>query len=161
MFDYLGLPLHLRDYQIEGVSYMVNHGNCLNGCGPGVGKTRQSIALAELLNLFPCIVVCPATVKQSWVNEWKLCNPNRTVHVIDSKDETNTDWKADVTVINYDYLFKRSAKEEGKKEVKLRYSRSLTKKWGLAVIDEIHLCKNPKSIRSKCVQKIVENAEKP
>jgi hypothetical protein len=35
MFDYLGLPLHLRDYQIEGVSYMVNHGNCLNGCGPG------------------------------------------------------------------------------------------------------------------------------
>jgi hypothetical protein len=32
MFDYLGLPLHLRDYQIEGVSYMVNHGNCLNGC---------------------------------------------------------------------------------------------------------------------------------
>lgn len=160
MFDYLGLPLHLRDYQIEGVSYMVNHGNCLNGCGPGVGKTRQSIALAELLNLFPCIVVCPATVKQSWVNEWKLCNPNRTVHVIDSKDETNTDWKADVTVINYDYLFKRSAKEEGKKEVKLRYSRSLTKKWGLAVIDEIHLCKNPKSIRSKCVQKIVENVEK-
>lgn len=67
-------------------------------------ETRQSIALAELLNLFPCIVVCPATVKQSWVNEWKLCNPNRTVHVIDSKDETNTDWKADVTVINYDYL---------------------------------------------------------
>lgn len=51
-------------------------------------------------------------------------------------------------------------RKKRKKEVKLRYSRSLTKKWGLAVIDEIHLCKNPKSIRSKCVQKIVENAEK-
>lgn len=159
MFDYIGLPLHLRDYQIEGVAYMINHGNCLNGCGPGVGKTRQSIALAELLNLFPCIVVCPATVKQSWLNEWKLCNPDRTVHVIDSRKEEDVDWKADVTIINYDYLFKRSAKEEIK-EIKLRYSRSLTKKWKLAVLDEIHICKNPKSIRSKCVSQIVRNAEK-
>lgn len=153
MFDILELNLNLRDYQIEGVTYMINHGNCINGCSCGLGKSRTTIAYAELLDTFPCIVICPSTVKSSWEKEWKLCNPKRTLHVIDSSDGEDTDWKADVTIINYDYLFKR-----GSDKLKLRYSRSLSKKWQLVVLDEIHLCKNEKALRSKAVQKITEKA---
>lgn len=157
LIDFLKLPLNLRDYQIEGVTYMINHDNCINGCSMGLGKSRQSIATVELLDLFPCLVICPSTVKTSWEREWKRCNPNRTIHIIDSKDGDDLDWKVDVTIINYDYLFKKTKRGE---ELKLRYSRSLSKKWGCVILDEIHLCKNPKTMRSKAVEKIVKKAHK-
>lgn len=157
LIDFLKLPLNLRDYQIEGVTYMINHDNCINGCSMGLGKSRQSIATVELLDLFPCLVICPSTVKTSWEREWKKCNPNRTIHIIDSKDGDDLDWKVDVTIINYDYLFKKTKRGE---ELKLRYSRSLSKKWGCVILDEIHLCKNPKTMRSKAVEKIVKKAHK-
>ena len=157
MIEYLDFPMKPRDYQIEGITYMINHGNCINGCECGTGKTMQSILYVEVLDLFPCLVICPSSVKSSWLKEWKQWNPNRTIHVIDSKDGENTDWKADVTIINYDYLYKRGRSKE---EIKLRYSRSLSKKWGTAILDEIHLCKNPKSLRSRSVKKIVKKSTK-
>lgn len=157
MIEYLDFPMKPRDYQIEGITYMINHGNCINGCECGTGKTMQSILYVEVLDLFPCLVICPSSVKSSWLKEWKQWNPNRTIHVIDSKDGENTDWKADVTIINYDYLYKRGSSKE---EIKLRYSRSLSKKWGTVILDEIHLCKNPKSLRSRSVKKIVKKSTK-
>lgn len=157
MIEYLDFPMKPRDYQIEGITYMINHGNCINGCECGTGKTMQSILYVEVLDLFPCLVICPSSVKSSWLKEWKQWNPNRTIHVIDSKDGENTDWKADVTIINYDYLYKRG---NSKEEIKLRYSRSLSKKWGTVILDEIHLCKNPKSLRSRSVKKIVKKSTK-
>lgn len=157
MIEYLDFPMKPRDYQIEGITYMINHGNCINGCECGTGKTMQSILYVEVLDLFPCLVICPSSVKSSWLKEWKQWNPNRTIHVIDSKDGENTDWKADVTIINYDYLYKRG---KSKEEIKLRYSRSLSKKWGTVILDEIHLCKNPKSLRSRSVKKIVKKSTK-
>lgn len=157
MIEYLDFPMKPRDYQIEGITYMINHGNCINGCECGTGKTIQSILYVEVLDLFPCLVICPSSVKSSWLKEWKQWNPNRTIHVIDSKDGENTDWKADVTIINYDYLYKRG---KSKEEIKLRYSRSLSKKWGTVILDEIHLCKNPKSLRSRSVKKIVKKSTK-
>lgn len=157
MIDYLNFPMKPRDYQIEGITYMINHGNCINGCECGLGKSAQSILYIEVLDLFPCLVICPSSVKSSWLKEWNRWNPNRSIHIIDSKDSENTDWKADVTIINYDYLYKRGKSTEG---IKLRYSRSLSKKWGTVILDEIHLCKNPKSLRSKSVKKIVSKALK-
>lgn len=157
MIEYLDFPMKPRDYQIEGITYMINHGNCINGCECGTGKTMQSILYVEVLDLFPCLVICPSSVKSSWLKEWKQWNPNRTIHVIDSKDGENTDWKADITIINYDYLYKRG---NSKEEIKLRYSRSLSKKWGTVILDEIHLCKNPKSLRSRSVKKIVKKSTK-
>jgi SWI/SNF-related matrix-associated actin-dependent regulator 1 of chromatin subfamily A len=156
MLDYINLPIKLRDYQIDGVTYMVNHDNCINGCAMGLGKSATAIATVELLNLFPCLIVCPATVKKSWEKEWKKVSPKRTVHIIDSKDGDDLDWKVDVTIINYDYLFKKNKKGE---DIKLRY-RSLSKKWGSVVLDEIHLCKNSKTMRSKAVSKIVKKAHR-
>lgn len=154
LLKYLKLPLNLRNYQIEGLAYMINHENCINGCSCGLGKSRQSIAYAELLNTFPCLIVCPSTVKTSWEKEWHRCNPKRTIHIIDSKDAENTDWKADVTIINYDFLYMRGKSTDA---IKLRY-RSLAKKWGLVIFDEIHLCKNEKALRSKAVKKIAKQA---
>ena len=157
MVEYLNFPMIPRPYQIEGITYMINHGNCINGCEMGLGKSAQSLLCVETLDLFPCLIICPSTVKSSWLKEWNRWNPKRSVHIIDSKDSENTDWKADVTVINYDYLYKRG---KSKNDIQLRYTRSLSKKWGAVILDEVHLCKNPKSLRSKAVMKIVEKANK-
>ena len=157
MIEYLNFSMTPRSYQIEGITYMINHGNCINGCEMGLGKTAQSLLCVEVLDLFPCLIICPSTVKSSWLKEWNRWNPKRSIHIIDSKDSENTDWKADVTVINYDYLYKRG---KSKKEIQLRYTRSLSKKWGTIILDEVHLCKNPKSLRSKAVTKIVQKANK-
>lgn len=157
MIEYLNFSMNPRSYQLEGITYMINHGNCINGCEMGTGKTAQSLLCVEVLDLFPCLIICPSSVKSSWFKEWKRWNPNRTIHIIDSKDSENTDWKADVTVINYDYLYKRG---KSKEEVQLRYTRSLSKKWGAVILDEVHLCKNQKSLRSKAVMKIVQKANK-
>lgn len=138
----------------------VSNQDALYACGEDfilTHNTGQSILYTEVLDLFPCLVICPSSVKSSWLKEWNRWNPNRSIHIIDSKDSENTDWKADVTIINYDYLYKRGKSTEG---IKLRYSRSLSKKWGTVILDEIHLCKNPKSLRSKSVKKIVSKALK-
>ena len=158
MLDYIKFPLKLRDYQIEALEYFINRENCINGSDMGTGKTLISIAYAELLNLFPCIVICPSTVKNGWKKEWERVS-RRKIHIIDSKDSEDVDWKADVTIINYDFLFKKN-KDKISKEVKLRYSRSLSKKWSLVILDEVHLCKNENSLRSKAVRKIVKKADK-
>lgn len=154
MLEYIKFPVQLRSYQIEALEYFINrNGRCINGSDMGTGKTLISIAYAELLNLFPCVVICPSTVKTGWKKEWIKVNDKRTIHIIDSKDGEDVDWKADVTIINYDYLFKKSSKD-----FKLRYSRSLSKKWSLVILDEVHLCKNEKSLRSKAVKMITKKA---
>lgn len=159
MIECLNLPLNLRDYQLEGLTYMINHANCINGCSMGLGKTRQTIAFVELLDLFPCIIVCPSTVKTSWEREWKRCNPKRTLHILDSKSSKNVDWEVDVTVINYDFLFEKNS-DGDKKDVKIRYGEELLKDWEALILDEVHLCKNPKAMRSKAVEKIAKQSNK-
>lgn len=122
-------------------------------------NTRQTIAFVELLDLFPCIIVCPSTVKTSWEREWKRCNPKRTLHILDSKSSKNVDWEVDVTVINYDFLFEKNS-DGDKKDVKIRYGEELLKDWEALILDEVHLCKNPKALRSKAVEKIAKQSNK-
>lgn len=55
-----------RHYQAEGIAYMINHGNCINGDDCGLGKTGQSIVTVELMDVFPTLVICPASVKYNW-----------------------------------------------------------------------------------------------
>lgn len=103
----LHLKRNLRDYQIECIHYLANHPNAINGCSPGLGKTGVSIVLVEALQLFPCLVVTPASVKYGWKAEWQkwVDMRKRKVQVLESKDK----WKPhqDVYVLNYDILYKK------------------------------------------------------
>ena len=81
----LGMKRTPRHYQAEGIAYMLNHGNCINGDACGLGKTGQSICVCELLNCFPVLIICPASVKYNWKKEWARWNPDRTVGVVDPR----------------------------------------------------------------------------
>lgn len=152
----------LRNYQCEGVSYLINHGNCINGCSAGLGKTRTTIFFAEFLNLFPCIIVCPATVKSGWEREWNTLFPNRSVSVIGTAKKKN--WDADVTIINYDLIgsssYYMSKKGERKRRVELKFPEFQQREYKLIVADEIHLLKNSKAIRSKAFSLLSKNIER-
>lgn len=139
-----------RDYQIEGIHYMLNHGNCINGSDVGLGKTAQTIIYLELLDLFPCIIVCPSTVKEGWKKEWSLWNPNRSLSIINSGKKQN--WEADVIVINYDLLGKFEEKKllnKVKKQVIVKFPELIQNKYYAIVGDEIHLLKNRQAMRSQ------------
>lgn len=142
-----------RSYQMDYLYYAVNHGNHINGSSVGTGKSLCSVLYAEMLDLFPCMVVCPASVKSGWLREWKETNPDRRVSVI-STSSPPEDFEADVIVINYDILGKRVTKENGKTSLEIRLDGMKKKSFSLVIADEIHFLKNRKSIRSKSFKKL-------
>lgn len=142
-----------RSYQMDYLHYAVNHGNHINGSSVGTGKSLCSVIYAEMLDLFPCMVVCPASVKSGWLREWKETNPDRRVSII-STSSPPEDFEADVIVINYDILGKRVTKENGKTSLEIRLDGMKKKSFSLVIADEIHFLKNRKSIRSKSFKKL-------
>lgn len=152
LIDGLSLLKKPRSYQMDYLYYAINHGNHVNGSSVGVGKTLSSIFYAEILDLFPCMVVCPASVKSGWLREWKETNPNRSVSVISTTSPAE-DFNADVLVINYDILGKRTEKNN-KTSIEVRLDGMKKKKFSLVIADEIHFLKNRKSIRSKTFKKL-------
>lgn len=153
LIDSLPLLKKPRSYQMDYLYYAVNHGNHINGSGVGCGKTKMAIFYAEMLDLFPCMVVCPASVKSGWLREWKETNPDRQVSII-STSSPPEDFEADVIVINYDILGKRVTKENGKTSLEIRLNGMKKKLFSLVIADEIHFLKNRKSIRSKSFKKL-------
>ena len=153
LIDNLPLLKKPRSYQMDYLYYAVNHGNHINGSGVGCGKTKMAIFYAEMLDLFPCMVVYPASVKSGWLREWKETNPNRRVSII-STSSPPEDFEADVIVINYDILGKRVTKENGKTSLEIRLDGMKKKSFSLVIADEIHFLKNRKSIRSKSFKKL-------
>lgn len=153
LIDNLPLLKKPRSYQMDYLYYAVNHGNHINGSGVGCGKTKMAIFYAEMLDLFPCMVVCPASVKSGWLREWKETNPDRRVSII-STSSPPEDFEADVIVINYDILGKRVTKENGKTSLEIRLDGMKKKSFSLVIADEIHFLKNRKSIRSKSFKKL-------
>lgn len=141
-----------RSYQMDYLYYAINHGNHVNGSSVGTGKSLSSIFYVEILDLFPCMVVCPASVKSGWLREWKEANPNRQVSVISTTSPAE-DFDADVLVINYDILGRRTEKN-GKTSIEIRLDGMKKKTFSLVIADEIHFLKNRKSIRSKTFKKL-------
>lgn len=142
-----------RHYQAEGIAYMINHGNCINGDGCGLGKTGQAIVTVELMDVFPTLVICPASVKYNWKKEWQRWNPARTVGIVESgKKYDESVWNSDVVVINFDILGERSTDKP-----KVKYRELLKKYWGSCIIDEIHFLKSEKAIRTRMTKKITKH----
>lgn len=154
LINNLGLKRNPRDYQLECIHYLANHYNAINGCAPGLGKTGMSVVLVEMLQMFPCLVVTPASVKYGWKNEWQkwVDLRKRKIQVIDSNDE----WKQgkDVYIINYDILYKKDKESS----VQIRFPELLETGWEVMFLDEAHMCKNKKSLRSEWVSKVAKKS---
>lgn len=124
---------------------------------PGTGKTITAIlGLVELLyrsESGPVIVVCPASVVDSWVAAWQNWAPHvRTVAWRGPKRKALAD-TADVYVMSYE-IARIDTPTSSKPQTLLKL------KPAHLVVDESHLIKNPRAERTKAVHRIARAVNK-
>lgn len=57
------------EYQREGISFGLEHRRVIIGDEPGLGKTLQSIGIVDTAEAYPCLVICPSSLKINWQRE--------------------------------------------------------------------------------------------
>jgi SWI/SNF-related matrix-associated actin-dependent regulator of chromatin subfamily A-like protein 1 len=143
----LALKRPLRNYQLEGVKYLIAHaktGALLADCMGG-GKTTQSLAAILELNEYPALIVCPANVRWSWVREAEALGLHPPLILTTKKPPKDGSITKDdgIVICNYDIL---NAWKDALKGVKT------------IVFDEIQLLANEKSQRSKAAKQLAHHA---
>lgn len=148
----------LREFQNEGVKKMVQWGSCINGDDMGLGKTVQAIASVLIEKTFPCLIVCPATMKENWRREIaKFTYLQGMVLTKDNLRTANLAYNAGIAhffIINFEMLkiFVESInvnKKTGswkRKDVVLKKEAKFFKS---IIIDEAHRLKDPTAIQTK------------
>lgn len=143
-----------RNYQVESLGYGIEKGSLINGDAVGIGKTFEAIIYAEYTKSFPCIVVCPASVKYNWAEKWtEIVGPHRTISVIESEVTKKRPrvWDTDVVIINYDILGKKKGKGST-----VKFDELLLIKWKMQIYDEAHFMKEESAQRSKVAKMIAK-----
>lgn len=141
----------LRDYQREGVEWMLRLASWAPGCvladDMGLGKTVQTaVVLKARAKLGPALVVAPASVSSNWVAELSRFMPSLAVRFY-NEDRTVTLGElaaGDVLVVSYQLLQRQSA----------TFSE---RRWATLVIDEAQYVKNVATQRSGVVRKLARD----
>jgi SWI/SNF-related matrix-associated actin-dependent regulator 1 of chromatin subfamily A len=99
----------LYPYQVEGAGWIAsrlyeNKGSIL-GDEMGVGKSGQAISAITATNNFPCIIVCPASLKHNWLNEWRFCKHDLQIHMIQGRHGALP--RSHVFIVNYELMKSR------------------------------------------------------
>ena len=101
----------LYPYQIEGSGWMASrlyeNKGCILGDEMGLGKSIETIAAITATNNFPCIIVCPASLKHNWLNEWRYCKYDLQIHMIQGRHGPLP--RSHVFVTNYELMKSREA----------------------------------------------------
>ena len=123
-------------FQKAGVAYALKRDATCIADEMGLGKTIQAIAVINATNPDTVLVVCPASLKENWSREMETwLTADRQIKIVSGGSDKIPD-DVDIAIVNYDLLKKN---EEA----------ILGSEWGLAILDEAHYIKNPKSQRSK------------
>lgn len=166
------LKRELRNFQKEGVNYLIRYERSFLADEMGLGKSAESIAAVEALNAYPCLVICPAVMKPIWKKEiFKWID--KEVNVIDGLIKTNYDvihgkkvvsgfekpnYSGDFVIINYDILNrdKKNTRGANPSQIQIPDHKDLLKEipFKSIIIDESHYISNHKSLRSKGVKEI-------
>lgn len=130
----------MMPFQVAGVHYAKDRDNCLIGDAPGLGKTIQAIALANLRGCKRVLVVCPANVRLQWARQIKIWStlPKVVVYpVLKSSDGVHP--TANYVITSFEVA----------RGNLWRTLRSYP--WDLLVIDEAHYLKTPDANRTRAL----------
>lgn len=159
----------LYGYQRTGVNWMVamcqTAGGCILTDEMGLGKTLQAIETTKILGGFPALIVCPATLKKNWEQEFNKWAPELNVTVIEgakSRRVEQLENEADVYIMNYEslpahsklsaYTQKLSEEESRMKELNHIDIKTI-------ILDEAHKIKSPKAKRTQAVWQIAKDCD--
>ena len=116
----------LRPFQLAGRDHLVRNHHALLADEPGLGKTVQAIAAAELLAAKRILVIAPASMRLGWRQEIEECL---------GAQEFMAGWH----IISYNEAVKWAPKSMG------LYA------YDLCILDEAHFLKTPDSQRTQAV----------
>ena len=160
------LKIQPYPYQLKGIARGLQLKRFMNCDGPGLGKTLQSIATINLADAFPCLVVCPSSLKINWLREWEKFTDKKAMILTDKVRDTWTFFfqtgMHQVFIVNYEslkkYFVQRIKKAEGwtLRDVEFRNSINLFKS---VIIDESHRCKSASTQQAKFCKGICTGKE--
>lgn len=173
------LPLIRKPFafQTNGIAYCRQNKRVIIGDQMGLGKTYQAIGTicsyginsSKLLEAGPGLIICPATLRLNWQNEWKDVAGHRSLILNDNIKNT---WQqyynvgmCDVFIINYESLKKFFVEPGWKKpdegqfkmnQIPFRENINIFK-W--VIVDESHKVKDTGTQQSKFVMGIARGKE--
>lgn len=160
------LKIQPYPYQLKGIARGLELKRFMNCDEPGLGKTLQSIATINLADAFPCLVICPSSLKINWLREWEKFIDKKAMILTDKVRDTWTFFfqtgMHQVFIVNYEslkkYFVQRIKKAEGwtLRDVEFRNSINLFKS---VIIDESHRCKSASTQQAKFCKGICTGKE--
>ena len=160
------LKIQPYPYQLKGIARGLQLKRFMNCDEPGLGKTLQSIATINLADAFPCLVVCPSSLKINWLREWEKFTDKKAMILTDKVRDTWTFFfqtgMHQVFIVNYEslkkYFVQRIKKAEGwtLRDVEFRNLINLFKS---VIIDESHRCKSASTQQAKFCKGICTGKE--
>lgn len=140
----INLRTELRPYQLEGVRYAIGKNiRAIIGDEMGLGKTLQAIALTTLPQIKSVVVVCPASVKYVWEQQFRQ-HARKRARVLSGHCKAPVKLHDEIIIINYDILSS--------------WEKSISNR-DLLILDEFHYIKNTKAIRTKKAKKIAKTCK--
>lgn len=139
------------EYQREGINFGLRNKRIIIGDEPGLGKTLQSIGIVDTANAYPCLVICPSSLKINWQREFEKFT-DKSALVLDNNVRTTWGYLLtmgvhQVAIVNYESLrkyFVWDIKGDGK-QFRLKdvvFCPQITA-FKSIIIDESHRVKDP------------------
>jgi len=156
-------------YQLQGIQRGLDLKRFLNGDKPGLGKTMQAIATVHTPKAYPCLVICPSTLKENWKREFKkVTGKDRSMVLEDSNKRTFPQFYSagltDVFITNFEslkkyFVFKMTNTEGQRLTLKHIQFKPEIAMFKSIIIDESHRVKNGSAQSSKFCMGIASGKE--
>lgn len=167
------LQRELFPFQRTGVQYILDKKRLIVGDAPGLGKTGTSIAAITAAGAFPCLIICPSSLKENWRREIELWTHRKAMILTDKVRKTwPLFWESkmvDFFIVNYESLKKyfvtdiqQPLQPDGKKAPlrlnHIKFSKRI-ELFASVVVDESHRTKDIKTQQTKFVKGICAGKE--
>ena len=142
-----------RLYQKEAIKFFANNnGRVLISLPPGAGKTFIAMYTRYLCaDLHTTVILCPASIRIQWYNEWRKFFPKDKVLLYDPNKLEDLS-KYDCIILNYEKL---GIKVNGK-----NFIDNIGINFNYLIIDECHFVKNSESSRGDLSFKLSQKADR-
>ena len=138
------------EYQQEGILFGLRKKRFLIGDEPGLGKTLQSIGVVDCARAYPCLVICPASLKINWQREFEKFADVKAL-VLDNATRSTFPYMLSmgmyqVAIVNFESIrkyFVWDIKSNGAFRLKDVVFADYIKLFRSVIIDESHRVKDP------------------
>lgn len=159
----INLKVEPYPYQKEGIEAGLRWKRLLIADEPGLGKTLQSIGVVDTAKAYPCLVICPSSLKINWQREFEKFTDRRAL-VLDNSVATTWPYLLQmgmhhVAVVNYESLrkfFVWDIKENRSLRLKDVVFSPYIRIFKSVIIDESHRVKDPSAQQTIFARGIVE-----